>query len=108
MGYVKTIGGRKVFIDPPMTWNGKTRTKESKGLSKLIQSSAADQCIESMIAAWKAGLKILFSVHDEITVSSSVPVAHLALLKLKMEYSFPLEVPMIADGGMGANWGKAK
>lgn len=108
LGYVKTLGGRKVFIDPPIIWDGKARTKESKGLSKLIQSSAADQCIESMISAWKAGLKILFSVHDEIIVSSSVPVAHLELLRLKMEHSYPLQVPMIADGGRGANWGKAK
>ncbi len=108
LGYIKSIGGRRIYIDPPYNWRGKTRTQESKGLSKLIQSSAADQCIESMITAWKKGLHILFSVHDEITVSSSFPMAEEIELRLAMQNSFKLEVPMIGESGIGDSWGAAK
>lgn len=108
LGYIKTLGGRKLYIDPPYMWNGRFRTNESKGLSKLIQGSAADQCIESMILAWKAGLKILFSVHDEISISSPNTKQDLVTLQGCMENSFTLEIPMVAELGIGNTWGAAK
>lgn len=108
LGYIKTIGGRRLYIDPAYKWAGKTRTQEQKGLSKLIQGSAADQCRKSMVDAYKAGLRILFSVHDEICVSSSNADSDLSTLKECMEHSYELEVPMICDGGIGDSWGSAK
>lgn len=108
LGYIKTIGGRRLYIDPPYKWAGKTRTQEQKGLSKLIQGSAADQCMESMIDAHKSGLSILFSVHDEVCISSSKAEDDLIMLKICMEDSYGLMIPMICDGGTGDNWGAAK
>jgi DNA polymerase-1 len=108
LGYIKTIGGRKLKIDPPYNWMGRLRTNESKALSKLIQGSAADQCIRSMINAWKNGLNIMFSVHDEIIISTRNDLLDLLRLRTCMEYSYPLEVPMVAEGGVGSSWGEAK
>lgn len=108
LGYIKTIGGRKLYIDPPYVFNGRKRTNESKALSKLIQGSASDQCIRSMISVWKVGLNILFSVHDEIIISSDNSDRDLEVLTRCMQDSFPLQIPMIAEGGIGDNWGEAK
>lgn len=108
LGYIRTIGGRKLYIDPPYSYGGKIRTNESKALSKLIQGSASDQCITSMINAWKAGLKILFSVHDEIVISTDRPNSDLIELTNCMQNSYLLEIPMVAEGGIGDSWGEAK
>lgn len=108
LGYIKTIGGRKLYIDPPYTWNGKKRTQERKAMSKLIQGSGADQTIRSMILAWKAGLKVLLSVHDEILVTSSNPEHDFRVLGDCMENSIKLSVPVITEGNIADNWGDAK
>lgn len=108
LGYIKTIGGRKLYIDPPYKWMGKTRTNESKGLSKLIQGSASDQCIQSMIDAHKAGLHLLFSVHDEIAISSLNAIRDEVILRECMENSYPLAIPMVAESGIGLSWKEAK
>lgn len=108
LGYIRTIDGRKLFIDPPFMWEGQKRTNESKAMSKLIQGSGAGQTIESMIRAWERGLKLLLSVHDEILISTNEPDKDMAILKDCMENSYPLVVPVVADGGIGESWGAAK
>jgi len=108
LGYIKTIGGRKLTIDLPYEFKGEIRTQERKGMSKLIQGSGADQLIKSMVDADKAGLKVLISVHDEILISSKHPDQDLVKLKDCMENSYKLIVPVIAEGGIGSNWYEAK
>ena len=107
-GYVRTLGSRKLYIDPSYEWQGKVKTQESKALSKLIQGSAADQCIQAMINAYRSGLKVLFSVHDEIVISTKSSFVDLAILKTCMEDTFKLKVPVIADCNIGNSWGEAK
>ncbi len=107
-GYIRTIGSRKLYMDLSYVFNGRVVTKERKALSKLIQGSAADQCIEAMIRAHKAGLKILFSVHDEIVLSSANPNRDLPILKRCMEEAYQLRVPVVADCDYGKSWGEAK
>jgi len=99
-GYIKTIGGRKLRLSE--------HDYAGKALNKLIQGSAADQIKRSMISAYKYGLKVLFSVHDEIVISSTVPIAHKTLLITAMCHSIKLSLPMYIDCGTGDSWGKAK
>jgi len=108
LGYIKTIGGRKLTIDLPYEFNGRMRTQERKGMSKLIQGSGADQIIRAMIAADKAGLKVLLSVHDEIIISTNQPNLDMNQLQWFMNTAYILKVPVLAEGGVGNNWGDAK
>lgn len=103
-GYIKTIGGRKLNIDKPYWFNGRFKTQERKGLSKLIQGSAVDQCVRSMIRAYKTGLKLLFSIHDELIISTKSPDVDSSKLKECMEGSYVLKVPVLADVGTGNSW----
>jgi DNA polymerase I-like protein with 3'-5' exonuclease and polymerase domains len=108
LGYIRTIGGRKLYIDEPYMLYGKLRTQGRKGMSKLIQGSALDLTWASMIAAWKAGLKILLVVHDEIVCSTANPEIDLEILGNSMENCYKLCVPLIADRAIGDNWYQAK
>lgn len=86
--------------------------RAGKALNKLVQGNAGVQCRMAMISAWKAGLKLLFSVHDEIVISSKEPIEDGKILKGCMEDSVQdlvkLEVPMYVEYGHGDNWGVAK
>lgn len=108
LGYIKTIGGRKLKIDLPKEFKGEMRTQERKAMSKLIQGSGADQIIKAMIAADKRGLKVLFSVHDEIVITTDNAERDLPILQDCMENAYKLVVPVIAAGEIGDSWGSAK
>lgn len=109
-GYIKTIGGRKLFIDPPGEFNGKISTKEHKGMSKLIQGSGLDQLWASMIAVEEVGLNFMLCVHDEMIISSKAINAEKErdMLVDCMQNSYILYVPVIAEAGIGDNWLQAK
>ena len=107
-GYIKTIGGRRLYIDLPYEWKGELRTQERLAMSKLIQGSGADQVIKSMIEADRRGLKVLMSIHDEIIISSAQPEKDLKELQDCMEHAYEISVPVIAEGGIGDNWGLSK
>jgi len=95
--YIRTLGGRKSYTDG----------KIYKALNKLIQGSAADQTIEAMLQAEKAGIKMLFPVHDEIVISGTREDA----IKLKdiMENAVKLHVPVVAEVNLegGDSWATA-
>jgi DNA polymerase I-like protein with 3'-5' exonuclease and polymerase domains len=90
-----------------------------KALNALIQGSAADLMKMAMLKAWNAGLtsgtggplRIHLTVHDELDGSipdSKEGTEALAELKNIMETAIPLKIPMLAEGGIGENWAKAK
>ncbi len=103
--YIKTIGGRKLVIGKRFRGN---MTPEKDGLSKRVQGSAADQCMEAMIKAHDAGLKIMIIVHDELNISTANPERDAPILKECMETAMPLLVPVVADVAYGATWLEAK
>lgn len=123
-GYVITLGGRKSYLDPPAyadelvgyqdkmikgrkykvpIYEKKLVTFEYKGLNKLIQGSAADQIIESMILIDKLGINMLFSVHDEINLSLNNP-KDAERVKEIMENCVKLTVPMVTEIKCGDSW----
>lgn len=106
---VKKYGGRYAI----------RRAGTYKALNALIQGSAADLMKMAMLKVWQAGitsgtggpLKIHLTVHDELDGSvPNTPEGHEALAELKniMEHAIKLQIPILAEGGIGENWAKAK
>jgi DNA polymerase I-like protein with 3'-5' exonuclease and polymerase domains len=95
VGRIRTIGGRYLFREKGF---------EYKALNKLIQGSAADQTYRAMIDAYRAGIGILFPVHDSIEVSAA-DSAVIKKLKHIMETSTPMLVPSKSDVEQGYSWG---
>lgn len=107
-GFVTTWGGRRYFVEPPTTVDGRTRTYEYKLLNYLIQGSAADctkQAINNYNAIKKEG-RLLLTVHDEINISVPAKAAkeEMALLDEAMR-GVKFDVPMLTEGKIGPNWG---
>lgn len=93
-GHITTLGGRKLKHDPE---------KPYKALNKLIQGSAADQCLLVYEKAVEQGLDIICLVHDEFNIQGSENDAN--DMRFLMENVVELEVPMIAEVKEGDNWG---
>ena len=107
-GYIKTLGKRKLCIDPPYEFNGRMVTNEYKGMSKLIQGSGLDQLWKAMIAIDEAGLDFMLCVHDENIISSRQPEIDQQTLVNCMQNAYTLCVPVVAEVGFGKNWLSAK
>lgn len=108
-GYIRTLGGRQSKLEPVRFCEEEERYKsfEYRGMNKLIQGSAADQVIIAMLEIDKAGIDVLFSVHDEINLCSSNREDALKVQNI-MENCVELVVPMIAEIGEGTSWSEAK
>jgi DNA polymerase I-like protein with 3'-5' exonuclease and polymerase domains len=103
-GFITTIGYRRLNIDKAY-WNGKElQTFEYKGLSKLIQGSAADVTMKAVVNCYRQGLKILLVVHDEICISSGIISNSKEILKECMENTYNIEVPMVVKISEGSSW----
>jgi DNA polymerase III epsilon subunit-like protein len=94
-GYLRLASGRKSWLK----WKSEAR----KGLSKLIQGSAADQTTMALSMAYIEGLDILNTIHDEINIQFTNE-SECATLKACMENAFELEIPVIADLAIGDSW----
>ncbi len=102
-GYIKTLGGRFLRLDPPVMVDGEKKSFEYKALNKLIQGSAADQTIEAMIWAYTEGIPVLLPIHDELVMSGTYEQA--MRLKFIMENAVKLLVPTVVGiGEGGSNW----
>ena len=86
-----------------------------KALNALLQGSAADLMKKAMVDAWEAGVYDVMiphlTVHDEL--NQSVPDTKEGKeafdhLRNIMEAALPLDIPILADGQLGANWDEAK
>jgi len=87
-----------------------------RGLNSVLQGSAADVIKKGMVDAWEAGIfnyiGCSLQVHDELDGNKPKGdrKADQALKELShlLENSVALQVPLIVDGGTGANWHEAK
>ena len=114
LGYVVTIGGRKIRIDGLTSKNHRIRSQaERQAVNYLIQGSAADVMKLIMIRAKKelvdTGKGRLFSVvHDELLGEMKDP-KDLALINDIMENTVKLRnVRIEADGGLIGSWAEKK
>jgi len=116
-GYVRSLYGR---IRPLPGINDRNanirRAAEREGINMPIQGTASDIVKIAMLHAEEAfrreGLnaRILMQIHDELLVECPADQAEqvAATLKREMESAVELDVPLIAETGVGDNWMDAK
>ncbi|MEI6751676.1 MAG: DNA polymerase I [Paludibacter sp.] len=113
MGYVETIFGRKRFLADINSQNSIVRGyAERNAINAPIQGSAADIIkiamvhIQSRLEKENLQTKMTMQVHDELNFT--VPVSEIEQAKKvvveEMQNAIQLDVPLIADCGIGANW----
>ncbi len=115
-GYVETYFGRRLWVPEINSANGMRRAgAERAAINAPMQGTAADLIKLAMIAVqgWltqeKLQTKLIMQVHDELVLE--VPETELAMVKAKlpelMQNVAKLDVPLLAEVGVGANWESA-
>lgn len=115
-GYVETYFGRRLWVPEINSANGMRRAgAERAAINAPMQGTAADLIKLAMIAVdqWlkdeKLSTKLIMQVHDELVLE--VPDAELELVKQKlpelMQNVAKLDVPLLAEVGVGSNWESA-
>jgi len=112
-GYVETIMGRRRYLRDINSNNQTVRGfAERNAINAPIQGSAADIIKVAMInvhaemAKRKLRSKLLLQVHDELVFDAFKDELDelKTLVREKMVGAANLEVPMVVDIGIGANW----
>lgn len=112
-GFVTTLYGRRVHFPNINSKNPAERNfLERAAINAPIQGSAADiikRAMAKLPAALAAeGLKtrMLLQVHDELVFEApdSEVDALIAVAKSVMQSAATLDVPLVVDAGVGANW----
>lgn len=99
-GYITTLSGRRcrVFYYP----GGGDDAR--KMFNRRIQGSAADMTKQSMLDAWRAGYRILLTVHDENVFSVENERQARECVEI-MNNAVQLHVPVVCDLAIGETWG---
>jgi DNA polymerase I len=116
-GYVRSIYGRIRPLPGIADRNANIRrAAEREAINMPIQGTASDIVKIAMLHVDEEfkrgglGAQLLMQVHDELLVE--VPEAEVekvtAILKHEMESAVTLDVPLVADVGVGDNWMDAK
>jgi DNA polymerase-1 len=116
-GYVRSIYGR---IRPLQGINDRNanirKAAEREAINMPIQGTASDIVkiamlhVEEAFKREKSKARMLMQVHDELLVEAPAGEAErvVEILKHEMETAVKLDVPLIADVGIGDNWMDAK
>ncbi len=115
-GYVETVFGRRLWLPEINSPNGPRRAgAERAAINAPMQGTAADLIKLAMIAVqnWletdKLGTRMIMQVHDELVLE--VPEAELELVRVKLPELMAgvatLNVPLVAETGVGPNWERA-
>ena len=115
-GYVETYFGRRLWVPEINSPNGTRRAgAERAAINAPMQGTAADLIKLAMIAvqnwlvAEQLQTKLIMQVHDELVLE--VPDNELELVKQKlpelMQNVAKLDVPLLAEVGVGSNWESA-
>ncbi len=112
-GVVRSIYGRIRPIPAINDRNGQVRARaEREAINMPIQGSASDIVKIAMLkvddALRREGLKAqtVMQVHDELLIEAPREEAErvAAILKREMETAVELDVPLVAEAGVGDNW----
>ena len=114
-GYVETLLGRRLYLPEIKSSNGMRRkAAERVAINAPMQGTAADIIKVAMIGIDKMifgdeNIKMIMQVHDELVFEVKAErVDHYSqLIKAEMEKAIKLNVPLIADVGVGDNWDEA-
>ena len=115
-GYVETLFGRRLYLPDINAKNPSLRKgAERTAINAPMQGTAADIMKRAMVAVdeWLAtcGLdaKVILQVHDELVLEvreDQVEALKAGLLPL-MSAAAELDVPLLVEAGVGANWDEA-
>ena len=115
--YVETILGRRLQLPNIKSRNGMLKkAAERAAINAPMQGTAADIIKKAMIdmAVWVAEqpagtVQILMQVHDELVFSIKDECVEAYTLEIQkiMANAADLDVPLIADAGVGENWDEA-
>lgn len=115
-GYVETFFGRRLWVPEIHSANVQRRNgAERAAINAPMQGTAADLIKLAMIAvakwlsAEKLQTKLVMQVHDELVLE--VPDNELEIVKTRlpqlMQAVATLDVPLLAEVGVGSNWESA-
>ena len=115
-GYVETVLGRRLYLPGIHSKNGNERAgAERAAINAPMQGTASDLIKRAMIDVcyWLAsdGLesKLIMQVHDELVLE--VPDSELDLVRAKlpeiMQQAGEMDVPLLAEVGVGDDWEEA-
>src|SRR4030095_14195002 len=116
-GYVRSLYGRIRPLPGINDRNANIRkAAEREAINMPIQGTASDIVKMAMLRADEAfrreklNAEMLMQVHDELLVECAAADAEkvAATLKREMENAVELDVPLIAEAGIGDNWMTAK
>ena len=115
-GYVETLYGRRIVLPEINSGNGPRRTgAERQAINGPMQGTAADLIKLAMIAVQDAldrdrlATKMVMQVHDELVLEvpdAELEWAHTQIPAL-MSGVASLDVPLLAEVGVGRNWDEA-
>ena len=119
-GYVTTLSGRRRPLPNIVSQSGQARAlAERQAVNTLIQGSAADLIKFAMLAVHgdeelrRRKARLLLQIHDELIVEAPEEEAQAAAARLAVlmtdtsAWGIALHVPLVADAGIGHNWGEA-
>ena len=112
-GYAETLLHRRRYLPDIASHNATVRGfAERNAINAPIQGTAADIIKIAMVRIWKRfrqenlHSKMILQVHDELNFSvypdEKEKVERIVLEE--MQNAYPLDVPLVADCGWGANW----
>ena len=115
-GYVGTVAGRGLWVHGMNTPTGPRRgAAERQAINAPLQGTAADVVKLAMVAVqdWlsteRLASRLILQVHDELVLEvpeAEVPLVSRELPRIMGEVH-PLEVPLLAEVGVGVNWEQA-
>jgi DNA polymerase-1 len=112
-GFVETIAKRRRYLPELQASDHQERSMaERMAMNTPIQGSAADLIVEAMlrlhskIEKESLPLKMLLQVHDELVFEcpSENAAEFSQIIKKEMENAMQLDVPIVANAGIGDNW----
>ncbi|RMH83276.1 DNA polymerase I [Pseudomonas sp. AOB-7] len=115
-GYVETVFGRRLYLPEIHAQNQAMRKgAERAAINAPMQGTAADIIKRAMIAvdAWlqdsRIDARIILQVHDELVLEVREELVEEvgAQIKALMGGAAELDVPLLVEVGVGANWDEA-
>ena len=115
-GYVETLFGRRLYLPEIHAKNqGLRKAAERTAINAPMQGTAADIMKRAMVAvqAWldESGLdaRVILQVHDELVLEVREDLVDPVRDKVRalMSGAATLDVPLLVEAGVGANWDEA-
>jgi DNA polymerase-1 len=115
-GYVETLFGRRLYIPDIHAKSAQRRQyAERTAINAPMQGTAADIIKRAMIAvdAWiqaeQPPVRMIMQVHDELVFEVAEAFVDEAVIRVRqlMSAAASLDVPLLVEVGVGANWDEA-